>query len=86
MGDTQQLADVARAIIDANSYMTIGSADESGLPWVSPVWFAPVDRREFFWVSASGRDALAQHRRAPAGEHRDLRLHASRSGPVRPST
>ena len=51
MSDTQELADVARAIIDANSYMTIGSADENGLPWVSPVWFAPADHREFFWVS-----------------------------------
>jgi len=51
VSDTEQLAEVARAIIDANSYMTIGSADESGLPWVSPVWFAPVERREFFWVS-----------------------------------
>ena len=51
MSDTQQLADVARAIIDANSYMTIGSADEDGLPWVTPVWFAPVDRREVLWVS-----------------------------------
>ncbi len=51
MSNTEQLADIARAIIDANRYMTIGSADENGLPWVSPVWFAPVERREFLWVS-----------------------------------
>ena len=51
MSDTHELADVARAIIAANSYMTIGTADEDGLPWVSPVWFAPADHREFFWVS-----------------------------------
>jgi nitroimidazol reductase NimA-like FMN-containing flavoprotein (pyridoxamine 5'-phosphate oxidase superfamily) len=42
----------ARAVIDANSYMTLGTADESGRPWVSPVWFAHSDYREFFWVSS----------------------------------
>jgi Pyridoxamine 5'-phosphate oxidase len=29
-------AAIARATIDANTYMTLGTADESGLPWVSP--------------------------------------------------
>jgi nitroimidazol reductase NimA-like FMN-containing flavoprotein (pyridoxamine 5'-phosphate oxidase superfamily) len=42
---------IARAIIDANSYMTLATADASGLPWASPVWFATSDYREFFWVS-----------------------------------
>ncbi|MGZ4271007.1 MAG: pyridoxamine 5'-phosphate oxidase family protein [Solirubrobacteraceae bacterium] len=42
----------ARAVIDANRYMTLGTADESGHPWVTPVWFAPADYREFFWVSS----------------------------------
>jgi nitroimidazol reductase NimA-like FMN-containing flavoprotein (pyridoxamine 5'-phosphate oxidase superfamily) len=46
------LGAVARAIIDANRYMTLGTADEKGLPWVSPVWYAPSDYREFFWVSS----------------------------------
>jgi len=49
---TQDLGALARAIIDANSYMTLGTADASGLPWVTPVWFAAADCREFFWVSA----------------------------------
>jgi len=44
-------AAIARAIIDANRYMTLSTADASGLPWVSPVWFATVDHRRFFWVS-----------------------------------
>jgi Pyridoxamine 5'-phosphate oxidase len=48
----QELGQVARAIIDANSYMTLGTADGSGLPWVSPVWYAPAEYREFFWVSS----------------------------------
>jgi nitroimidazol reductase NimA-like FMN-containing flavoprotein (pyridoxamine 5'-phosphate oxidase superfamily) len=45
-------AAIARATIDANTYMTLGTADESGLPWVSPVWFAPVSYRRFLWVSS----------------------------------
>jgi hypothetical protein len=49
---TQDLGALARAIIDANSYMTLGTADPSGLPWVAPVWFAAAGYREFFWVSA----------------------------------
>jgi nitroimidazol reductase NimA-like FMN-containing flavoprotein (pyridoxamine 5'-phosphate oxidase superfamily) len=44
--------DIARAIIDANRYMTIGSADADGTPWATPVWFAPDGYREFFWVSS----------------------------------
>jgi uncharacterized protein YciI len=58
--------DVARAVIDANSYMTIGTADESGAPWVSPVWYAPAGYREFFWVS----DPQATHSRNIASRAR----------------
>lgn len=47
-------ATIARSIIDANSYMTLGTADERGVPWVTPVWFAPEGYREFFWVSKPG--------------------------------
>jgi nitroimidazol reductase NimA-like FMN-containing flavoprotein (pyridoxamine 5'-phosphate oxidase superfamily) len=32
--------------------MTLGTADASGLPWVSPVWYAPAEYRELFWVSS----------------------------------
>ena len=41
----------AKAIIDANRYMVLGTADERGRPWVSPVYYAHVDYREFLWVS-----------------------------------
>jgi nitroimidazol reductase NimA-like FMN-containing flavoprotein (pyridoxamine 5'-phosphate oxidase superfamily) len=44
-------AATAKAIIDANLYMVLGTADEGGHPWVSPVYYAPVDYREFVWVS-----------------------------------
>jgi uncharacterized protein YhbP (UPF0306 family) len=47
-----ELADVARSVIDANRYMALGTADESGHPWVSPVWFASEDYRNFHWVSS----------------------------------
>ncbi|HEV2713408.1 MAG TPA: pyridoxamine 5'-phosphate oxidase family protein [Gaiellaceae bacterium] len=45
-------AAVARAIIDANLYLVLGTADESGNPWVSPVYFASSAFRDFFWVSS----------------------------------
>jgi nitroimidazol reductase NimA-like FMN-containing flavoprotein (pyridoxamine 5'-phosphate oxidase superfamily) len=32
--------------------MALGTADASGLPWVSPVWYAPDGYREFLWVSS----------------------------------
>lgn len=41
----------ARGIIDANRYMTLATADEAGLPWASPVWYAHEGYKEFFWVS-----------------------------------
>ena len=45
---------MARAIVDANSYMTLGTADADGMPWASPVWYAAASYREFFWVSKPG--------------------------------
>ena len=41
----------ARAMIDANLYMTLGTADQEGRPWVTPVYFAVADYTEFIWVS-----------------------------------
>jgi nitroimidazol reductase NimA-like FMN-containing flavoprotein (pyridoxamine 5'-phosphate oxidase superfamily) len=45
------LAATAKEIVDGNAYMCVGTADEAGSPWVSPVYFAPRDYTEFFWVS-----------------------------------
>ena len=53
------LAASAREIIDGSLYMVLGTADESGAPWVSPVYFAVSDYREFYWVSLPD----AQHSR-----------------------
>lgn len=43
---------VARAVFAGNRYMTLGTADEHGHPWVSPVWFAREGYDELFWVSS----------------------------------
>src|ERR671912_702950 len=53
--DRQQHLDLgamARAIIDSNLYLTLGTADENGRPWVSPVYYAPEGYAEFYWVSS----------------------------------
>ena len=47
-----ELAAEARRIIEATKYMALGTADESGHRWVSPVWFATDDCRYFHWVSS----------------------------------
>jgi hypothetical protein len=41
----------ARAIIDGERYMTLATADAGGVPWASPVWYAPRGYSELFWVS-----------------------------------
>lgn len=44
--------DIARRILDSNPFVVLATADAAGVPWVSPVWFAQEDYREFYWVSA----------------------------------
>lgn len=45
-------SDIARAILDGNSFMTLATADADGVPWATPVWFATEDYRSLYWVSA----------------------------------
>lgn len=47
-----ELADHVRRVIDSNGYMALGTTDEVGHPWVSPVWFASEDYHNFHWVSS----------------------------------
>jgi nitroimidazol reductase NimA-like FMN-containing flavoprotein (pyridoxamine 5'-phosphate oxidase superfamily) len=54
---TLDLTAHAQAVIDANLYLTLGTADADGHPWMSPVYFAPAALREFIWVS----DTDARH-------------------------
>jgi nitroimidazol reductase NimA-like FMN-containing flavoprotein (pyridoxamine 5'-phosphate oxidase superfamily) len=48
----QDLVTLARSIVDTNRFMTLATADESGSPWASPVWYAPADYRKLYWVSS----------------------------------
>ncbi len=50
----QDLGALVRAIVDANRFMSLGTADASGTPWVSPVWYALLSYREYVWVSRPG--------------------------------
>ena len=56
---SEELDRIARAIIDDNRYMVLGTADEGGRPWVSPVYYAPSGYAELYWVSSPE----AQHSR-----------------------
>jgi len=40
------------AIVRANQFMILATADEEGVPWASPVWFATTGFREYFWISS----------------------------------
>lgn len=42
---------LAREIIDQGLYMVVATADRSGQPWPSPVYYAPSGYRDFFWIS-----------------------------------
>jgi pyridoxamine 5'-phosphate oxidase-like protein len=47
-----ELIAVAQTIIDTILYMVLGTADEAGQPWTSPVYFASKSYREFYWMSS----------------------------------
>jgi Pyridoxamine 5'-phosphate oxidase len=51
MNEERDLAAAGREIVDAALYMVIATADPSGQPWASPVYFAHSGYREFFWIS-----------------------------------
>ena len=46
---------LARSIIQANRYLTLATADQDGLPWASPVWFATVDLQGEYRVARDWR-------------------------------
>jgi uncharacterized protein YhbP (UPF0306 family) len=47
--------EMAKAIIESNRYMVLGTADEAGVPWVTPVWYTHADYRRFLWISVPDR-------------------------------
>ena len=48
-------SDMARDIIESNRFMVLGTADEAGVPWLTPVWYAQSEYRRFIWVSSPDR-------------------------------
>jgi nitroimidazol reductase NimA-like FMN-containing flavoprotein (pyridoxamine 5'-phosphate oxidase superfamily) len=50
MNDDRDQA-AARKIIDKGFYMVVATADPAGQPWPSPVYYAPSEYRDFFWIS-----------------------------------
>jgi uncharacterized protein YhbP (UPF0306 family) len=49
------LVALAKTIIDDNRYMVLGTADRSGRPWATPVYYAADGYRDFYWLSAPDR-------------------------------
>jgi uncharacterized protein YhbP (UPF0306 family) len=39
-------------VLAANRYCVLGTADRTGMPWVTPVFFAPLGRDQLCWVSS----------------------------------
>ncbi|HZC53334.1 MAG TPA: pyridoxamine 5'-phosphate oxidase family protein [Mycobacterium sp.] len=52
MPSTTSPDQIVRDIINANLYMVLATADRSGRPWSTPVYFADRDCQEFYWVSS----------------------------------
>src|ERR1700748_1372522 len=52
MSTPDPAAQTARDIIEASRYLVLATADATGRPWSSPVYFAHIGFTEFFWVSS----------------------------------
>ena len=58
-GGHPDLNAMARRVIDASHYMTLGTTDPDGRPRLSPVYYTPARYSDFYWVSSPD----AQHSR-----------------------
>ena len=52
MSAASPAAQTVRDIIEASRYLVLATADATGRPWSSPVYFAHAGFTEFFWVSS----------------------------------
>ncbi len=52
MDRQQDLGAIAKYVIDSNAYLTLGTANEDGRPWISPAYYAPEGYAKFYWVSS----------------------------------
>ena len=77
-------ADVARSVIDGNRDMSLGTVDEAGHPWVSPVWFASEDYRTFHWVDrrTRGTRGTSSHTRRLRSRSSTRRFGRRRAGRI----
>ncbi|MCU1369813.1 MAG: pyridoxamine 5-phosphate oxidase-related FMN-binding protein [Ilumatobacteraceae bacterium] len=50
--DQVEFATKAERIVQANKYLTLATADGSGRPWASPVYFTPHCDGRFLWISS----------------------------------
>ena len=57
--DQPRAARIAREIIEASNYLVLATADATGKPWSTPVYFAHIGYRELYWVS----EPVATHSR-----------------------
>lgn len=55
-------------VLAANRYLVLGTADADGQPWVTPVFFAPLNSNRVCWVSSpdSRHSRNIAHRNAVA--------------------
>lgn len=44
----------ARTILQNTAYVVVGTADPTGSPWITPLWFAPDGLDRLYWVSSPG--------------------------------
>jgi nitroimidazol reductase NimA-like FMN-containing flavoprotein (pyridoxamine 5'-phosphate oxidase superfamily) len=51
MNEERDWPAIGREIVDRNLYMVLATADSSGQPWASPVYYASSGYRDFFWMS-----------------------------------
>jgi Pyridoxamine 5'-phosphate oxidase len=47
-----ELGAIARGIVDSNVYLVLGTADDEGRPWVTPVYYASSWYTDFYWMSS----------------------------------
>ena len=52
MSGDDPAAQTVRDIIEASRYLVLATADATGRPWSSPVYFAHIGFTEFYWVSS----------------------------------
>jgi hypothetical protein len=54
-----ELAEMARRVVDGNRYLVLGTVEDDGRPRLSPVYFTPARYSDFYWVSSP--DAQHSH-------------------------